>query len=79
MIVDFTKTELLCKKFKEITGKAVSIDYEIFLHKTGKEERKFRFWMEDAQVIKMDSIDKLNTWLEYTIEYHQKMKGLAND
>lgn len=79
MIIDFTKTEELCQKIREITGKAVSIDYEIFLHKSGNEKRELRLWIEDAESIKMDSTEKLNTWLEYTIEYQQKMKGLTND
>ena len=79
MIIDFTKTEELCQKIREITGKAVSVDYEIFLHKSGNEKREFKVWIDYGESLNMPTIDKLNTWLEYTIEYQQKMEGLKND
>lgn len=79
MIVDFTKTEELCRKLREVTGKAVSIDYELFLHKSGNEKREFKVWIDDGESLNLQTIDKLNTWLESTIEYQQKTKELTND
>jgi hypothetical protein len=79
MILDLTKTEELCKKLREVTGKAVSVDYEFFLHKSGNESTSYRIYIEDDEHLRMSTMGKLNSWLEYTIEYQQKIKELTHD
>ena len=79
MILDLTKTEELCKKLREVTGKSISISYELFFYDTGKEKNEANLWIEDSGVKRIASIEKLNAWLEYTIEYQQKTKELTND